>query len=120
MIDVLATTRGHITAAELVERCRSADPATIPSTVYRTLDVLEQLGLVRHAHGVDGREEFHVGPDVDRHGHLYCESCGRRWEISDAEGAGVRAAFADLDGFEPDLSHMTVVGRCRACRQAAG
>ena len=36
---------GHVTGAELVERCRELDPATIPSTVYRTLDVLEELGL---------------------------------------------------------------------------
>ena len=69
LLAVLAATRGHATGAELVERCRAMDPATIPSTVYRTLDVLEELGVVRHAHGISGREEFHVLPDAD-HGHF--------------------------------------------------
>ena len=67
-------TDGHVTGSELVERCREVDPATTPSTVYRTLDVLEELGLVRHGHGADGREEFHVLPEVE-HGHLHCAGC---------------------------------------------
>ena len=71
LIDVLATTDGHVTGAELIERCREVDPATTPSTVYRTLDVLEDLGLISHSHGVDGREEFHVLP-MAIHGHLHC------------------------------------------------
>ena len=71
LIEVLSRTDGHVTGAELIERCREMDPATTPSTVYRTLDVLEGLGLVSHSHGVDGREEFHVLP-VAIHGHLHC------------------------------------------------
>src|SRR3712207_3545683 len=45
LIDVLSRSDGHVTGAELVERCREADPSTVPSTVYRTLDVLEELGI---------------------------------------------------------------------------
>lgn len=119
IVDVLSEARGHITAAEIVERCRAVDPATIPSTVYRTLDVLEELGLVRHGHGADGREEFHVGPDVERHGHLYCEVCGGRWELADRAAEAVLQALASAaDGFEADLTHMTLVGRCGACRRS--
>ena len=97
------------------------DPQTIPSTVYRTLDALEQLGLVRHGHGADGREEFHVGPDAE-HGHLYCADCGARSEIREAEADALVTAFRAADGFEVDLSHVTVVGRCASCaaRHAAG
>ena len=80
LVEVLSRTDGHITGSELVERCRTIDPATIPSTVYRTLDVLEDLGLVRHGHGADGREEFHVLPEAE-HGHLHCENCGQTLEI---------------------------------------
>ena len=117
VVEVLAATDGHVTAAELVERCRRADPATIPSTVYRTLDVLEELGLVRHGHGADGREEFHVGPE-DEHGHRYCAACGQSWEIGDAEARAIADAFRRADGFEVDISHVTVVGRCRECGTA--
>jgi Fur family ferric uptake transcriptional regulator len=114
VIEVLAATDGHITGAALVERCRARDPQTIPSTVYRTLDVLEDLGLVRHGHGADGREEYHAGPG-DEHGHLYCADCGGRWEIRADQADTIVDAFRGADGFEVDLSHVTVVGRCADC-----
>jgi Fur family ferric uptake transcriptional regulator len=118
VIEVLAGTDGHVTGAELIERCRARDPQTIPSTVYRTLDVLEELGLVRHGHGADGREEFHVGPDTE-HGHLYCADCGGRWEIRAGEADTIVSTFRRADAFEVDLSHVTVVGRCAACADGA-
>ncbi|MFH0750752.1 MAG: Fur family transcriptional regulator [Chloroflexota bacterium] len=115
LVAVLAETEGHVTGADLVERCRQRDPATIPSTVYRTLDVLEELGIVRHGHGPSGREEYHVLP-VAVHGHLHCNACGASWEIGTAEAAAVVASLDAERGFEVDLSHVTIVGRCRDCR----
>jgi Fur family transcriptional regulator, ferric uptake regulator len=115
LVAVLAETRGHVTGAELVERCRERDPATIPSTVYRTLDVLEELGIVRHGHGPDGREEYHVLPG-EEHGHLYCQGCGGGWEISSDEARAITASLDAERGFVVDLSHVTIVGRCRSCR----
>jgi Fur family ferric uptake transcriptional regulator len=118
VIEALARTSGHVTGTELLERCRALDPLTIPSTVYRTLDVLEDLGLVAHGHGADGREEFHVQPGP-AHGHRYCARCGAHWEIGDVEADAIVAAFRAADGFEVDISHVTVVGRCAGCSSAA-
>lgn len=115
LVAVLSETRGHVTGADLVERCRERDPSTIPSTVYRTLDVLEELGIVRHAHGPNGREEYHVLPGTV-HGHLYCKTCGASWEISMGEAASIVRSLDLERGFEVDLSHVTIVGRCRVCR----
>jgi Fur family ferric uptake transcriptional regulator len=115
LVEVLAATDGHVTGAELVERCRAVDPATIPSTVYRTLDVLEELGFVRHGHGADGREEFHVLPS-EEHGHLHCQGCGASWEIGPEEAAELIEPLERSRGFAIDLSHVTIVGRCADCR----
>ncbi len=114
LVEVLSTADGHVTGAELVERCRELDPATIPSTVYRTLDVLEELGLIRHSHGADGREEFHVLPGRV-HGHITCRDCGATWEIDGAEGRALVETLRASRGFSIDLSHLSVVGRCRTC-----
>jgi Fur family ferric uptake transcriptional regulator len=116
LVEVLARTDGHITGAELVERCRAADPMTTPSTVYRTLDVLEEIGIIRHAHGLDGREEFHVRPERE-HGHLHCAVCQRAWEIEAEEVAGLVAGMEALRGFRVDLGHLSVVGICRDCQR---
>lgn len=114
VLEVLSEASGHLTGAEIVERCRRRDPATVPSTVYRTLDVLEELGLVRHGHGADGREEYHVRPS-DEHGHLHCERCGGRWDIARSEVAEFVAHIERHRGFSVDLSHVTLVGRCSSC-----
>lgn len=118
LVDVLSRTNGHVTGAELVERCRTEDPEVTPSTVYRTLDVLEDIGLIRHAHGLDGREEFHVRP-AREHGHLHCAVCQRAWEVSADDVAGLVRDFERTRGFRVDLGHLTVVGVCRDCREQA-
>lgn len=114
LIEVLSRSDGHVTGAELVERCRAVDATTIPSTVYRTLDVLEELGVVRHAHGVDGREEYHVLPSSE-HGHLHCTTCRRSWEIDAAEAGSLVRALRRDRGFEVELSHLSVSGVCGEC-----
>jgi Fur family ferric uptake transcriptional regulator len=114
LLEALAGVDGHVTGAELVERCREVDPATTPSTVYRTLDVLEELGVVSHAHGADGREEFHVLPETD-HGHLHCLDCGETWEIGEDEVAGLVDALRDRRGFRVELSHLSIAGHCPDC-----
>jgi Fur family ferric uptake transcriptional regulator len=115
LVNVLAKSRaGHVTAAELIARCRAADPQVIPSTVYRTLDVLEDIGLVRHGHGADGREEFHLQP-LAEHGHLFCRSCGKSWEIDAAEAAPLVDRLKRKRGFIADLSHVSLSGTCTEC-----
>jgi Fur family ferric uptake transcriptional regulator len=117
LIEVLAASAGHVTGSELVERCRASDPATVPSTVYRTLVVLEELGLVSHSHGHDGREEFHILPEVD-HGHLHCTRCRRTWELPVGEAAAFMAGILEAHGFAVDVSHLSVGGLCPDCRTA--
>jgi Fur family transcriptional regulator, ferric uptake regulator len=118
LIEILAGIDGHVTGAEVVERCRRLDPATTPSTVYRTLDVLEELGLVRHCHGADGREEYHVLPAAE-HGHIYCKTCGAMEEIPEEAAPALKAALTSSHDFAVDVSHVTIVGQCRTCRAAA-
>lgn len=119
LVEVLSEVDGHVTGADLVERCRARDPDTIPSTVYRTLDVLEDLGVIRHSHGADGREEFHVLPSAE-HAHLYCRICGGSWELGSDDPTVVTAVGAVRagHGFVVDVPHLTLTGVCATCRAA--
>ena len=117
VLEVLAGVDGHVTGAELIDGCRAIDPATTPSTVYRTLDVLEELGIVSHSHGPGGREEFHVNRVAD-HGHLLCSSCGRSWELAPDEVGQFVKGLRDVRGFAVDVDHLTIEGRCADCRGA--
>ena len=84
------------------------------STVYRTLELLEELGLVNHAHLGHGAPSYHLADRYD-HLHLVCRDCDSVTE-ADAELAapmkdGLRAVF----GFESDMKHFAIFGRCREC-----
>jgi Fur family ferric uptake transcriptional regulator len=115
LIDVLREHQGHVTATEIIARCRELDPTTTPSTVYRTLDMLEDLELVRHGHGPAGREEYHVLPD-QVHGHVYCIGCGSTSEIGAATAKAILGVLDKELGFAVDLSHVTISGHCRGCQ----
>jgi Fur family transcriptional regulator, ferric uptake regulator len=119
VLEVLAGFDGHVTATDLVDGCRAIDPTTTPSTVYRTLDVLEELGLVSHSHGREGRQEFHVNPAAD-HGHLVCSSCGRSWELAPAEARPIVDGLRATRGFSVDVAHLSIEGHCADCARRAG
>jgi Fur family ferric uptake transcriptional regulator len=114
IIEVLEQTEGHVTGAALVEACRQRDPDVTPSTVYRTLDVLEGLGYLSHSHSSRGREEYHVLPQAE-HGHLECRSCGKTFELSSEASAQLIRAVKKRHGFTADLGHMTIAGLCADC-----
>ena len=115
LMDVLARTDGHVTGAELMDRCREVDPGTIPSTVYRTLDVLEELGVLRHSHGADGREEFHVLPAGARPPVLPPLWHASELAADDPAVMATTAAF-DTERLRDRHLHLTLTGRCAACR----
>ena len=115
LVEVLREHEGHVTATELIARCRERDRTTTPSTVYRTLDVLEDFGLVRHGHAA-GRprgvpRSAGAGPRPSPLRRL-------RRDLGDQAGDGRRRSSTrsrrDL-GFAVDLSHVTISGRCRSC-----
>jgi Fur family ferric uptake transcriptional regulator len=118
ILDVLAATEGHVTGSEIVDRCRERDPETTPSTVYRALDVLEELGYLRHSHGADGREEFHVLPQSE-HAHLQCETCGRSWEVDPRAADSLADALLRTGDFRVHIGHLTIAGQCGECSRSA-
>ena len=105
-------------AARLREEAGPGGAAPDTSTVYRTLELLDRLGLVWHTHLGKGAPVYHAAEHP--HLHVVCSSCGA---IASAapdllDGAAERLA-ADL-GFTVDVGHVALSGTCRACRERTG
>ena len=120
LIEVLSRSDGHVTGAELVERCRERDPATIPSTVYRTLAWLEDAGLVDHCHldaGPENRhsERFDPVTPIEHH-HFVCTACNRVIEFEAAHVESIKQEFAAQHGAAVERSSLTLYGLCPACQ----
>src|SRR5665811_807009 len=72
---------GHATPDEVLTAVREQSAAVNISTVYRTLELLEELGLVRHAHLTDRAPTYHSTATPD-HVHLVCRGCGAITEVA--------------------------------------
>ena len=108
---------GHATPEEIVTAVRRTASGVNISTVYRTLELLEELGLVQHAHLGHGASTYSVTSDDD-HVHLVCRDCGGIEEAPPSVVGPVVAELAATRGFTVDVGHFAVFGRCRECSQA--
>jgi Fur family ferric uptake transcriptional regulator len=86
------------------------------STVYRTLDVLEELGYLHHVHLGHGAGVYHISEEAD-HQHLVCERCGTSVEIPLEELAPVLATVTSRYGFVAEGVHFALVGVCEDCAE---
>ena len=84
------------------------------STVYRTLEVLEGLGLVRHAHLSDRAPTYHSVTDHE-HFHLVCRNCGRVVSVGPDMLQPLTDRLRDEHNFDVDVGHLTVFGACVEC-----
>jgi Fur family transcriptional regulator, ferric uptake regulator len=106
----------HATPEEICTRVQETARGVNISTVYRTLELLEQLGLVTHSHLGHGAPRYHLADEAD-HVHLVCQECGRIDQVEPAAVAPLVAALAAEQDFETDVRHLTVFGRCGACQK---
>jgi Fur family transcriptional regulator, ferric uptake regulator len=110
---------GHATPDEVLAAVRTQASAVNASTVYRTLEVLEELGLVRHTHLSDRAPTYHStrGPE---HFHLVCRNCGRVRSVDPDVADALLEALRREHDFEVDLGHLAVFGHCTACPPPSG
>jgi Fur family transcriptional regulator, ferric uptake regulator len=103
----------HPTADQITTRIRRTNPELHLSTIYRTLEFLEDTGLVVRAGFGDGATTYHLA--ADRHHHAVCEVCGTIIELPESALAGVVASLRRDHGFAASPHHVTIPGVCARC-----
>lgn len=87
------------------------------STVYRTLELLEELELVSHTHLGHGAPIYHAAHERD-HLHLVCGACGKITEAAASCADSLVERLRGEFGFETDVAHFALFGRCASCAAA--
>jgi Fur family ferric uptake transcriptional regulator len=105
----------HMKPAELLAEVRRTYPHLPPSTVYRTLGALRDVGLVSETR--QGGETAYEWPEQPHH-HLTCRSCRREVSIAHGYFASAERRIASDSGYQVDLSHVSLTGLCPDCRGA--
>ena len=114
ILELLFADGGHTTADEIFAAAVVRYPYLNISTVYRTLELLRDVGIVSETDLGDGKRHFALLSD-DRHHHLICLHCGYVEEVEDQPFDVLRIGLLQAHGFEARIDHLAIFGACQAC-----
>jgi Fur family ferric uptake transcriptional regulator len=115
---LIADQTGHFAAADLVEAANARDLDVGRATIFRTLDVLLELGLVERIDLPSG-EHAYVACEPSHHHHVVCSRCGRSEDIDDAGLRPVVREVARRTGYQVDAHRLELFGLCPDCQAGA-
>ena len=113
VLEALFAAQGPATAEHLASGLDGRVPASDLASVYRNLETLEALGLVRHVHVGHGAGRYVLADGTDR-GYVACHRCGTIGELDEAAVQTLRAGI-EHTGFTARFTHFPVVGLCGEC-----
>ncbi len=115
VLQVLSEAAEHLEIAELHRRARQLNPGIGLASVYRTIELLNQLRLIKHVHVDHRHQHFALTTETHCH-HLICRSCGAVVEFSDCGVDGLVRALARRTRYRIDSHTMDLFGTCPECR----
>ncbi len=113
VLEALYGAEGPLSAERIAEGLEGRLPRSDLASVYRNLETLEEVGLVRHVHLGHGPGLYALA--APEHEYLVCESCQTVRSVAKEELDGIRAQVLDRFGFEARFTHFPLVGLCPAC-----
>ncbi len=117
--EVLFNADRHLSAEEVAAELNGRGNKVGTATVYRTIDVLLESGLVVERDFGEGFRRFETARDVPQHEHLICTGCGRVEEFRDDRIDRIAGELAASRGFTRERHRLVIYGLCRSCRAAA-
>ncbi len=114
VLEALLAARRPISAEDIADGLGGKMTESDIASVYRNLETLGELGLVRHFHAGHGPGRYVLAGFGDNE-YLACESCGALESVEPSSLDGVREKVRELSGFEARFSHFPIVGLCARC-----
>lgn len=108
----------HFEAEQLLLDMRQADKRVGKATVYRTLKLLVDSGIVKEVHFSNKQVHYEHTFGQDPHDHMVCRRCGRIIEFDASEVLNLRESIAARHRFHPLSHRFQIVGFCQACEQS--
>jgi len=116
ILQEMLNSRGHVEAEDLLFNLKRKAKRTSRATVYRTLDLLVDSGLVRKVDLGHGHSHFEHVLGHAHHEHMVCLKCGKVIEFSDKGIERSMKKLCERSGFEHTSHHFQVFGLCKGCR----
>ena len=117
VLDIVQSADKHLTAAEIFERVRQRDPKVGYGTVYRSLHLLVEHGLIQELTFADQSSRY--DGRTERHDHVHCTTCGVILDVDVPMALMATHVAEERSGFAIESHHTVFSGHCPACRHAA-
>ena len=117
IIDTFFEVGGHLSVEELWTRVKGREARVSVATVYRTMKLLADSGLVHTRNFGDGQARYEVAVGRDHHDHLICTGCGAIVEFENDRIEALQDVVARRHGFLVKSHKMELYGLCRACQR---
>ena len=114
ILSAIENSHNHISAEEIYAQVVAKYPNVNISTVYRTLELLKQLGLVTETDMGEGRVRYHPA-EKGHHHHLVCQECGAIIALDESLLSSLKSALLREYKFSADMRHLAIFGRCIKC-----
>ena len=118
VLEVIAGTDEHLTPADIYHRVRGGHPGIGLVTVYRTLDVFSELGLICELRTEDGGRSYLLTRPSEHHHHLICSNCGKVVNFTGCRLGELERRLSRETGFQIDGHLLEFTGCCPGCQQA--
>lgn len=115
VLEIVAQGVGHMGVDEVYRQARAAYPYMDLATVYRTLRLFKQVGVMTEV-AIGNRLHYELTNPGEKHHHMVCQACHRAFNLSPHYLEEFRDTLIREFGFAPDLEHFTISGRCENCQ----
>jgi Fur family ferric uptake transcriptional regulator len=112
--DIIHSADGHLTAEDIIDHVQSKMPGVNKSTIYRTLELLEDSGCVVRSESNDHFIYHHA--EEGHHHHLKCKRCGKTVSCNENLFSRVENSLSNEYGFQVSFKHMVINGLCDTCK----
>ena len=116
IVDIIHSKGEHLTAEDIINYVQGRMPGVNKSTIYRTLEILEQAGCVFKSESGDHFIYHHA--EEGHHHHLVCQKCGKTIDCSESLFLPVERSIAEKYGFRVNFKHVMISGLCNECKNA--
>jgi len=117
VIKAIAGTREHMTPAELHEKVRRENPGIGLVTVYRTMEILADIGLICELHSGGNCRSYLLRRPAEHHHHLICSGCGRVVDFTGCDLSDIERRLSRDTGYRMESHLLEFLGRCPQCME---
>lgn len=118
VIKAISSSEDHLTPADIFAKACRENPDIGLVTVYRTLEILDKLGLICEVHSGGSCRSYLVRRPAEHHHHLICSDCGKVVDFTNCDLSKVTQSLSQETGFKIESHLLEFLGICQTCQKA--